>query len=229
MPQLVAETIAQSLRERIERGEWGDGSRIPPERQLAVQFGVARNTIRRAIGLLGDSVGITREVGRGTFVEARDGGGLADVIVRMEGASPADMMEIRQLLEPTAAAFAAANASAAELGKVAEAHRQATAAAALPDFEHWDTELHHRVFASSRNELLREIHNVLRILRNQAQWLEMKRRSFSEARRRQYCVEHEMLVDALMRRDPEGARSAMQVHLRSVKSNLLGGDIAGGP
>ena len=71
MPQLVAETIAQSLRERIERGDWADGSRIPPERELAAQFGVARNTIRRAIGLLGDSVAITREVGRGTFVEAR--------------------------------------------------------------------------------------------------------------------------------------------------------------
>ena len=85
----------------------------------------------------------------------------------MEGASPADMMEIRQLLEPAAAAFAATNASATELGKVAEAHRHAVAATVLPDFEHWDAELHHRVFACSRNELLREIHNVLRILRNQ--------------------------------------------------------------
>jgi DNA-binding FadR family transcriptional regulator len=226
MPQLVAETIAQSLRERIERGEWADGSRIPPERELAAQFGVARNTIRRAIGLLGDSIAITREVGRGTFVEATDGRGLADVVVRMEGASPADMMEIRQLLEPAAAAFAATNASAAELGKVAEAHRHAAAATALPDFERWDAELHHRVFACSRNELLREIHNVLRILRNQVQWLEMKRRSFSEARRRQYCREHEMLVDALIRRDPEGARTAMQVHLRSVESNLLGREAA---
>lgn len=229
MPQLVAEAIAQSLRERIERGEWADGARIPPERALAAEFGVARNTIRRAIGLLGDSVAITREVGRGTFVEAGDGATLAEVVVRMEGASPADMMEIRQLLEPTAAAFAATNASAAELGRVAEAHRHAAAATALSEFERWDAELHHRVFACSRNELLREIHNVLRILRNQARWLEMKRRSFSEARRRQYCLEHGMLVDALMRRDPDGARSAMQVHLRSVKANLLGGDIAGGP
>jgi DNA-binding FadR family transcriptional regulator len=191
MPQLVAETIAQSLKERIERGEWADGSRIPPERELAAQFGVARNTIRRAIGLLGDSVALTREVGRGTYVEAKGGGALADVIVRMEGASPADMMEIRQLLEPTAAAFAATNASAAELGKVALAHREASAATDLADFERWDAELHHRVFACSRNDLLREIHNVLRILRTQPQWLEMKRRSFSEARRRQYCVEHE--------------------------------------
>lgn len=226
MPQLVAETIAQSLRERIERGDWADGSRIPPERELAAQFGVARNTIRRAIVLLGNSVAITREVGRGTFVEAKDGGALADVIVRMEGASPADMMEIRQLLEPTAAAFAATNASATELGKVAEAHRHAAAATALSEFERWDAELHHRIFACSRNELLREIHNVLRILRNQVQWLEMKRRSFSEERRRQYCLEHEMLVDALMRRDPEGARSAMQVHLRSVENNLLGREVA---
>jgi DNA-binding FadR family transcriptional regulator len=131
------------------------------------------------------------------------------------------MMEIRQLLEPSAAGFAATNASSAELVRVAEAHRQAEAATTLTEFEHWDAEYHHRVFACSRNELLREIHNILRIVRNQAPWLEMKRRAFTEERRRRYCDEHQALLDALMRRDPEGARSAMLTHLRSVESNLF--------
>jgi DNA-binding FadR family transcriptional regulator len=30
-----------------------------------------------------------------------------------------------------------------------------------------------------------------------------------------------------MRRDPEGARSAMQIHLRSVEANLLGREVVG--
>ena len=224
MAQLVAETIAGSLRERIERGDWGDGTRLPPEREIAEAYGVARNTIRRALNLLGESTQITRVVGRGTFVEPTARGSLtdlSDVLARIAGSSPADMMEIRQLLEPTAAAFAATNASAAELLRVAEAHRLAEAATDLADFEHWDAEFHHRVFACSRNELLREIHNILRLVRNQVPWLEMKRRAFSEDRRRHYCQEHQALIDALGRRDPEGARSAMLAHLRSVESNLF--------
>ncbi|KAB2871195.1 MAG: FadR family transcriptional regulator [Bauldia sp.] len=222
MPRLVAASIAKSLKERIDAGEWADGSKMPPERELAAGFGVARNTIRRAIRLLGDTVPISREVGRGTFFETNGQTSLADVIARMEGASPADMMEIRQLLEPTAAAFAATNASAGELGRVAEAHRQASAATEMPDFEHWDAELHHRVFACSRNELLREMHNVLRLLRNQTPWFEMKKRSFSEERRLRYCGEHQVLVDALFRRDPDAARAAMHAHLRTVEGNMLG-------
>ena len=148
---------------------------------------------------------------------------LAEILHRMEGASPADMMEIRRLLEPAAAAFAATNASTAELGRVAEAHQLATAAIEMPEFERWDSELHHRIFACSRNELLREMHNVLRVLRNQNAWFEMKKRSFTEERRQRYCAEHQALVDALFHRDPEGARNAMLAHLQSVEANLLRG------
>jgi DNA-binding FadR family transcriptional regulator len=221
MAQPVAETIARSLKARIDRGEWGNGTRIPPERELAASFGVARNTIRRAIGLLGESAQIRRVIGRGTFIEANGSGSLNEVVSRILGASPADMMEIRQLLEPSAAAFAATNASAAELGSVVAAHRQAEAATDLAEFEQWDAEFHHRVFACSRNELLREIHNILRLVRNQAPWLDMKRRAFSEQRRLAYCREHQALVDALMRRNPEAARTAMLAHLRSVEVNLF--------
>ena len=64
----------------------------------------------------------------------------------------------------------------------------------MPDFEHWDAEFHHRIFACSRNEFLKEIHNLMRILRNQAPWFEMKKRSFSEERRRTYCGEHQAIA-----------------------------------
>jgi DNA-binding FadR family transcriptional regulator len=140
----------------------------------------------------------------------------------MEGTSPADMMEIRQLLEPAAASFAATNASAGELNAVREAHKIACASQDMPTFEHWDAEFHHRIFACSRNDFLKEIHNLMRILRNQRPWFEMKKRSFSEERRATYCSEHQVVLDALLARDSEGASNAMLTHLRTVERNLLG-------
>jgi len=69
------------------------------------------------------------------------------------------------LLEPAAAAFAATNANSSDLSSVREAHRAATDASDMSTFEHWDAEFHDRIFACSRNELLKEIHNLVRSLR----------------------------------------------------------------
>lgn len=222
MPRLVATDIANALKKRIDSGEWQEQGRIPPERELADEFGVARNTVRRAVGLLQESGAVSRQVGRGTFLVAANVGTLAAAIKRMEGASPADMMEVRQLLEPAAAAFAATNASAGEIEAVREAHLEACGATDMPVFENWDAEFHHRIFNCSRNEFLREIHNLMRVLRNQAPWFEMKKRSFSEERRQTYCQEHEAILVALVKRDTDSAREAMLQHLKTVERNLLG-------
>ena len=221
MPRLVAHDIAAELRRRISAGQWSDAGRVPPERDLATEFGVARNTVRRAMGLLEEEGTVARHVGRGTFVTAPDPNSMAAAVTRMEGASPADMMEIRRLLEPAAASFAATNSSIGELGAVRDAHDLARAATTMPEFEHWDAELHHRIFACSRNDFLKEIHNVMRIIRNQAPWVEMKKRSFSEERRQIYCEEHAAIVDALFARDPDAARETMRKHLQTVERNLL--------
>jgi len=222
MPRLVANDIATSLKKRIAAGEWVESGRMPPERDLADEFGVARNTVRRAVGMLENDGTVVRHVGRGTFLAAANANSLSAAVTRMEGTSPADMMEIRQLLEPAAASFAATNANAGELNAVREAHQLATEALDMAAFEQWDAEFHHRIFACSRNEFLKEIHNLMRILRNQTPWFEMKKRSFSEERRQIYCREHQAILDALLGRDPEGARQAMLAHLQTVAKNLLG-------
>jgi DNA-binding FadR family transcriptional regulator len=147
---------------------------------------------------------------------------LAEAVARMQGASPADVMDIRLMLEPGAAGFAATNASASDIAAVEDAHRQALAATEMPEFENWDAEFHHRIVACSRNDLLKDIHDLLRALRNQSPWFEMKRRSFSEHRRVHYCDEHAAVLEALRRRDPEAARDAMLAHLVSVRMNMLG-------
>jgi DNA-binding FadR family transcriptional regulator len=222
MRRAAAADIARTLKQRIDAGEWAESGRIPPERDLAVAFGVARNTVRRAMHLLSEDGAISRHIGRGTFIRAGNGSSLDGIAARMRGTSPGDLMEIRLLLEPWAAASAATNASASELASVEEAHRNAEASADMPTFEHWDAEFHHRVFACLRNDLLKELHNLLRALRNQSPWYEVKRRSFSEDRRLRYCEEHGAVLDSLLERDPEGARDAMRRHLVTVKANLIG-------
>lgn len=60
--------LAASLRTRIARGEWAIGSRLPPFEELSATYGVALNTVRKAIDqLVGEGMLLSGR-GRGTTV-----------------------------------------------------------------------------------------------------------------------------------------------------------------
>ena len=60
--------IAESLRERLEAGEFVAGTRLPSEPELARRLGVSRSSLRSAITLL-EADGLLRRMhGSGTFV-----------------------------------------------------------------------------------------------------------------------------------------------------------------
>ena len=60
--------IADIFRQRIARGIWTRGSRLPANKSLASEFGVSRVTIRQAVDLLVRDGIIEAQQGRGTFI-----------------------------------------------------------------------------------------------------------------------------------------------------------------
>ena len=63
--------IADHVAGQIERGELRPGSRLPAERDLADNWGVAYQTIRRAMRELRERGLISSVVGKGTYVKER--------------------------------------------------------------------------------------------------------------------------------------------------------------
>lgn len=62
--------IAKDVRDRITSGDLRGKRRLPSEKDLQFEYGVARDTIRRAIAVLTD-LGLVRAVkGRGTFIRS---------------------------------------------------------------------------------------------------------------------------------------------------------------
>ena len=61
-------TVKASLRERIARGGWQPGARLPSERELVQEFGCARMTVHRALRELEEEGLIERRQGSGSFV-----------------------------------------------------------------------------------------------------------------------------------------------------------------
>jgi DNA-binding transcriptional MocR family regulator len=67
------ERLAAAVRRGVERGELVPGTRLPPERDLARQLGLGRNTVAAALDLLRHDGVVIRRQGSGTLI-AGDGG-----------------------------------------------------------------------------------------------------------------------------------------------------------
>lgn len=63
--------VVSEAEELIAAGQWRDGDRLPPERELCRRFEVSRATLRQALAELEDRGLVTRHQGRGTFVSKR--------------------------------------------------------------------------------------------------------------------------------------------------------------
>lgn len=61
-------TVKAALRERIARGGWEPGVRLPSERELVLEFGCARMTVHRALRELEAEGLVERRQGSGSFV-----------------------------------------------------------------------------------------------------------------------------------------------------------------
>lgn len=66
----LSDHIADSLRDRLEQGEWTVNEKLPSENELTTHYGVSRATIRTALHVL-DRQGLTVTIhGVGTFATA---------------------------------------------------------------------------------------------------------------------------------------------------------------
>jgi DNA-binding FadR family transcriptional regulator len=211
--------VAQDIGRKIDTGEWPDGFRVPAERELAITYRLARNTIRRALLELDGR--LIRIVGRGTFVKGNPAGRGREFVSRLRDASPTDIMEVRLIMEPQAAALAAHRASTADLSEIETILRKSIAAKGTAEFEHWDAALHLAIFRATKNALLIDYCEAINAARGQPHWYHLKQRNMTETLRRQYDQQHSAVVSALLQRDAEAARRLQIQHLNSVRDRLL--------
>jgi len=83
--------VARGVRERIVKGEYRAGDRLPSEAELCAMYGVSRMTARRAVTLLAKDGVVFTENGRGTFVKAPE-----------LGAATFDLGSLRRLVDDAA-------------------------------------------------------------------------------------------------------------------------------
>lgn len=202
--------------------EGGPGTRLPPERQLAAQFGVSRNEIRKALARLELDGRLSREVGRGTFIRAPAEAGASNLDALRDSTSPRNAMEARLVLEPEIASLAAVNATFKQIEGMRVLAQQMREAETWKDYETLDGRLHRLIAEATGNPLLSAIHQTVDDVRRAVVWRWLDTRPERPPEDYSSFAEHDALIDAIEQRDRIRAMEAMRRHLRTTMDKLMG-------
>ena len=209
-PRRLYRQIADQLRGLVERGEYAVGSRLPPERDLALQFGVSRPSVREALIALEVEGLVEVRMGSGIYVRQHD----PKLIKRVSGEGPLETIRARQLIEAELAAHAARHMKKAQIAGLRNAlalMQKEVDAGQMPT--RGDRLFHERIADACENSVLQRIvgelfderHNPLfETLGNHFETV----RSWTIA-----IAEHQAVVDAIASHAPDVARDAMNTHL----------------
>ncbi len=112
-PKKISDQVFEQLRDMIFRGQLKPGDRLPPERDLALEMGVSRPTVRNAVGRLVSLGLVEQRQGQGTFVAQHYDGGRNPLGLMIEGQSVSltQLLEVRLGLECNSAVLAARRAN----------------------------------------------------------------------------------------------------------------------
>ena len=214
------EQIVQQIEESILKGALKPGDQLPPERELAQNFGVSRTAVREAVKALREKGLVEAYSGRGTFITngtsqaIRQSLDLISRIGQQEGL--AHLAELRQILEPEIAALAAPRIEEQLLATMREALATMDRSLHDPDaYIEADLDFHLALAEAAANPLvLSLLDSIVGLLREQ------RLRIFAvDGGPQRGQFHHKRILAAIEARDPEKARAAMRAHLKQVRDD----------
>jgi GntR family transcriptional repressor for pyruvate dehydrogenase complex len=222
--------IVEEIRSALEQGKLQPGDRLPPEREMAVQLGVSRTSLREAMKVLAGRGIVSIRHGQGIYMADGSTHQLVNEMARLlmrNSGTLSDLFEIRRLLESSAAGWAAERATAEQLAALVQVVAEARAGAesdtfSTKDYERHDHRFHMMLAELTGNAVLVHVmDNMIDLLR------EGRKSSLSVPGRPQRSIaDHDQILAAIGRRDPEAAKKAMIHHLESVERSIEAGVIA---
>jgi GntR family transcriptional regulator, transcriptional repressor for pyruvate dehydrogenase complex len=209
------EQVIAHVRELIARGELRPGDRLPAERDLAVQLGVSRPTIRAGLRALAAMGVIQSRHGSGTYIP--DGPPTLDseplrFLAALHGLTREEMYEARRVLEVSSAGLAAERASAEHVAAIAEEVASLFASIEDPqEFLVHDIRFHRAVAVASGNQILASLVEMVSAL-----YYERRRETAARATDRNLrdaADLHRCIYQAIRAHDVDRARTLMNQHL----------------
>jgi GntR family transcriptional repressor for pyruvate dehydrogenase complex len=217
----LTHTLVAGLKEMISGGELHPGSKLPPERELARQFGVNRASIRQALKALDVMGVVSQRVGDGTYLTQDASTTLRaplDFLILVDGITFQELFEARRIVEPELAARAAHRRTNED---VQELQLTVALLRSRPDMSpnelaEEDLRFHEIIWRAAGNRVCQRMFSSLQSA------LARSLTVTSSLRDKGAPVEaHEQMYFAIRDQDADRARALMTEHLRQGESTIL--------
>ena len=195
-PKALYEEVAEQLRQRIFRRELEPGSWID-ELKIAEEFGISRTPLREALKVLAAEGLVTMKVRRGAYV------------TEMSEKDQRDVYHLLSLLESDAAGEVAERATPEQQQTLRDLHAELESAAGNREAFFSVNERFHMALLDMadnrwRSQMVADLRKVMKLNRHNS--------LFKQGRIEDSLNEHRAILDAMLSRDAEGTRRAMQAH-----------------
>ncbi len=222
----ISDAVASTLERRILEGSLKAGDRLPPERELAIELGVSRPSLREAIQKLASKGMVQSKQGGGTYVTDALESSFFDPWQEMMGSYPnlrEDMLEFRRMLEGQAAEWAAERATDADLQRLDQTFQALQASFQGDDTARRsdaDIAFHQAVGDAAHNVLLGHLSAALLRLMHDNIRLNLGELKTVPAASSLLMRQHAAIHTAIAERKPQAARSAAETHIDFVRETL---------
>lgn len=218
--------VIQELGRRIAGGDLQPGELLPREDTLAQQMDVSRSVLREAVrvlaakGLVESRPKVGTRIREPRFWHQLDG----EVLAWRCASLPTDdfvqkLVEMREVIEPAAAALAARRCEVAQLETLDAAYAAMVAATNLNAWTAADVAFHEAVLDATNNELMVSLFSVVET--SLETFFSLSARAAKDFR---YSLpHHQKVLEAIRRRQPQAARRAMLALIADSRDNLAAG------
>jgi GntR family transcriptional regulator, transcriptional repressor for pyruvate dehydrogenase complex len=218
----LGEQVASQLAAMISTGKWKPGEKLPSELELRKTLHIGRSTLREALRSLSYVALVTIKPGDGTYVEHRSAQPIQGVFTQGKLRTQEDvddLFETRIILETELVALCARRASISDLQKI-EAfaiEMEETMGQPHEKFASFDIQFHLAIADASKNRILsRLFHSIHGLIEEM-----LAKREYILGGHEETCLSHRKVLQALVERDVERARTAMREHLDGFIANYL--------
>ncbi len=195
----------------IER-RFQTGDKLPNEMELADELGISRVTLREAIRILCTRGLVEIKRGRGTFVTSYDLPTPNADLSPLEtvSASNRELLEIRMMVEPPAAFYAAKRATEKEITTIRELSLKLEDAAAHGKNPiKIEQDFHNAIALAGHNQFMNKLMPII----NKSIYTDL---TYFEESLTYSIQDHREIVRFIETRNAEGARAAMRLHILHV-------------
>ena len=199
--------------------KFAPGEKLPNEPKLSQELGVSRATLREAIRALATQGVLEVRRGLGTFVSQKaaeiDDFGFS-ALDQVKG-QLRDLFELRAVFEPEIAALACRRATPEELADIlTQGERVAAYIRAGEARTQADRDFHAAIVRATHNEFMARLLPII----SQAVETAIVSGPHGDRLAEHTLRDHALLMEFFQKRDPEGARHAMAIHMRHAMDEM---------